>query len=531
MAFQWRIRHKLILGLGLVVAIVALLLAGTLKGLLSYYWTMKSIDSKLAELEKAEALKTALSELRSPEVAVDQNGDKLEEKMAQAREALDAYEAALQETLNKGLDPNGGADELILIEALREKFTALQEAVRSAKKPWASHGLPKPPLLEEAKVKDAIHLLEGTSADLRGAIRHDMTQRIADSRRHYQTALWIVLTTSIVGVLSTAGLLRFFYAWVFFPIRDLERSAGRVAQGDFEHRIDVHSGDEMEDLATAFNDMTERLRDMYHDLARQVNERSRQLVRSERLASVGFLAAGVAHEINNPLASIAFCSEGLEARLKEIAESRRKPENGTDTADWEVIAKYLRMIQEEAFRCKAITQRLLEFSRGGERRREPTDLGKLIQSVLNVVQTLPNYKGKSTAFEPAGHVVAWVNVDEIKSVVLNLVVNALDNMEEGGQITIALNHRAGMAEMVFSDTGCGMTGEVLENIFEPFFTRSRTGKGTGLGLTISHRIIVQHGGEIEANSPGVNQGSTFTVRLPLQPVESAREETPSRLAA
>ena len=78
-----------------------------------------------------------------------------------------------------------------------------------------------------------------------------------------------------------------------------------------------------------------------------------------------------------------------------------------------------------------------------------------------------------------------------------------------------------MAEMVFTDTGCGMTGDVLENIFEPFFTRSRTGKGTGLGLTITHRIITQHGGEIEATSPGVNQGSTFTVRLPLQPAEDA----------
>src|SRR5213079_2307091 len=89
----------------------------------------------------------------------------------------------------------------------------------------------------------------------------------------------------------------------------------RVAQGDFEHRIEVHSGDEMQDLAAAFNDMTARLRDMYRDLAHQVNERSRQLVRSERLASVGFLAAGVAHEINNPLASIAFCSEALEGRL------------------------------------------------------------------------------------------------------------------------------------------------------------------------------------------------------------------------
>ena len=103
--------------------------------------------------------------------------------------------------------------------------------------------------------------------------------------------------------------------------------------------------------------------------------------------------------------------------------------------------------------------------------------------------------------------------------VLNLVVNALDSMEEGGRLTIRLVQRVGTAEMHFTDTGCGMTQEVLENIFEPFFTRSRTGKGTGLGLTISHSIISQHGGEIEATSPGPNQGSTFIVRLPLQAAE------------
>jgi len=104
-------------------------------------------------------------------------------------------------------------------------------------------------------------------------------------------------------------------------------------------------------------------------------------------------------------------------------------------------------------------------------------------------------------------------------------------MDDGGQLTIQLSQRAGMAELVFADSGCGMNAEVLENIFEPFFTRSRTGKGTGLGLTISHRIITQHGGEIEAASPGPNQGSTFTVRVPLVPAEPIKEEPLGHAAA
>src|SRR5207244_91291 len=265
-----------------------------------------------------------------------------------------------------------------------------------------------------------------------------------------------------------------------------------------DRRIEVHSGDEMEELATAFNNMTSRLQEIYRNLEHQVNERSRQLVRSERLASVGFLAAGVSHEINNPLASIAFCSEALESRLAEVLA--KAPNEG------DIVKKYLRMIQQEAFRCKAITQRLLEFSRGGERRREATDLGELIQSVLDMVQHLQNGKGKQIIFEPADCPPTWVNAQEIKSVVLNLVINALDSMDEGGTLLISLREHERLAEMVFADNGCGMSGEILENIFEPFFTRSRTGKGTGLGLSISHRAITQHGGEIEATSPELEQG-------------------------
>ncbi len=315
--------------------------------------------------------------------------------------------------------------------------------------------------------------------------------------------------------------MRSFYAWVLAPIRDLDRGVKRVAEGDLAHRIELHSGDEMEDLARAFNDMVGRVQVVHADLAQQVNERSRQLVRSERLASVGFLAAGVAHEINNPLASIAFCSEALEARLESLSRSLRVGNRASE--EHEIFAKYLKMIQEEAFRCKHITERLLEFSRTGEPRRDPTDLRNLVQAVLDVTQHLTNHKEKQIQLEVpperAGRISACVNGEEIKSVVLNLVVNALESMDDGGRLTIRLSQRDGTAELRFTDTGCGMSQEVQGNIFEPFYTRSRTGKGTGLGLTISHLIISQHGGEIEATSPGSGQGSTFVVRLPIQPGE------------
>ena len=249
------------------------------------------------------------------------------------------------------------------------------------------------------------------------------------------------------------------------------------------------------------------------DLIRQVNERSRQLVRSERLVSVGFLAAGVAHEINNPLASIAFCAEGLQRRLNDIA--LRYPQEG------EVILKYLGMIESEAFRCKEITQNLLEFSRVGERRRDATDLAGLVQGVLEMSQLLPSCAGKQIFFQPQARPVLLANAQDVKSVVLNLVVNALDSMDEGGVLSITLRQHGPMAEVIFQDTGCGMEAEILENIFEPFFTRSRTGKGTGLGLFISHQIIAQHDGSIEANSEGPGRGSMFTVRLPLQAAAAA----------
>jgi signal transduction histidine kinase len=189
------------------------------------------------------------------------------------------------------------------------------------------------------------------------------------------------------------------------------------------------------------------------------------------------------------------------------------------------------MIQEEAFRCKTITERLLDFSRCADIQRARTDLVGLVQGVVEMVRHMGKYRAKTIVFNPREAVLAHVDSQEIKQVVLNLVVNALDSMETGGTLRIDLRHRDGMAEMVFADDGFGMTPDVLENIFEPFFTKRKVGKGTGLGLSITHRIISQHHGEITAESAGEDQGATFTVRLPVRPSEDDdRERVGSREA-
>ena len=152
-------------------------------------------------------------------------------------------------------------------------------------------------------------------------LHRDFYEVLVKSQRQYQTSRVIVWISALAVLAMLFGLAALFHRWVLYPVRLLQRGVRRVARGAFDYKIDLTTGDEMQGLAEAFNDMTARLSVTYADLERQVQERSRQLVRSERLAGVGFLAAGVAHEINNPLASIAFCSEALENRLAPLLDA------------------------------------------------------------------------------------------------------------------------------------------------------------------------------------------------------------------
>jgi two-component system NtrC family sensor kinase len=173
------------------------------------------------------------------------------------------------------------------------------------------------------------------------------------------------------------------------------------------------------------------------------------------------------------------------------------------------------MIQCEAFRCKEITEKLLDFSRIGPVARQSTDMVELVRGVIEMVGHMGRYNKMHVEFEPEGPVVAAVQPQELKQVALNLLTNALDGLDEGGTVRISLRGRHGFAELSFADNGCGMEPAVLKHIFEPFYTRRRSGQGTGLGLSITYRIVSDHGGEIEAFSAGAGQGATFCVRLPL----------------
>jgi two-component system NtrC family sensor kinase len=139
-----------------------------------------------------------------------------------------------------------------------------------------------------------------------------------------------------------------------------------------------------------------------------------------------------------------------------------------------------------------------------------------------MVQHLGRTKDRNLIFEPKEAVIARVNPQELKQVLLNLVVNALESTDEGGTVRLTAEQRDGEIKVAVTDDGCGMTPEVMHNLFEPFYTRNRTGKGTGLGLSISHLIISQHAGTLDATSDGPGKGSTFTIRLPQRAPAMAR---------
>lgn len=241
-------------------------------------------------------------------------------------------------------------------------------------------------------------------------------------------------------------------------------------------------------------------------------EANRAIGRAEKLAAVGRLAAGVVHEINNPLATIAACAEALESRVAEGAFG--------SSSEVEDLKEYLGLIRSEAFRCKSITNGLLDFSRTRASQQMPVNMSEVINSAARLL----SHQRRGEAVEihvEAAKDLALIAGDEgqLQQAVIALSTNAIDAMPEGGRLTLRTRNEDGHVLVEVSDTGVGVAPENLTKIFDPFFTTKEVGHGTGLGLAVCYGIVTEHGGRLDVLST-VGVGTTFMISLPSTPTAS-----------
>ncbi len=232
----------------------------------------------------------------------------------------------------------------------------------------------------------------------------------------------------------------------------------------------------------------------------------RAVARAEKLAAVGRLAAGVVHEINNPLATIAACAESLETRIHEGAFA--------DSPDVEDLKEYLGLIRDEAFRCKQITNGLLDFSRLRAGNRVPVNLADTIKMTARLVthqQRGDNIQIQVETMKDLPEVLG--DEGQLQQAIVALATNAIDAMPDGGTLILRAAQSGAHVLVQISDTGVGITPENLTKIFDPFFTTKDVGRGTGLGLAVCYGIVSEHGGRLDVRSTE-DVGTTFTISLP-----------------
>ena len=336
----------------------------------------------------------------------------------------------------------------------------------------------------------------------------------------------------LVRVLVEIGLISLFIVlftrrFVSRPILQLVDSAQAISQMDLDRPVHITDGsDEISRLARAFELMRESLKSAHGEILKftqtlesKVEERSRQLQAAQqklqtndRLASLGTLAASVAHEINNPVAGVLNLSMLMQRILRDDGiPAGRVPE----------FRKYLSQVTNETSRVGHIVSDLLSFSRRGKPQRSPADLNRLVKTTVSLVDHKLKLANITLDLKLADNL-PGVHCDggQIQQVVLNLVLNAAESMQSRGSGVVTVVTAPGddgqSVKLSVRDTGEGIPTEILPRIFDPFFTTKSDGKGVGLGLAVSYGIVHAHNGEIEAKSV-VGKGTIFTVSLPLQP--------------
>jgi len=350
-------------------------------------------------------------------------------------------------------------------------------------------------IAEKSPIKYIIYANSGsmTSADI-------LEKKYADIRQRAIAGFMIII---LVGVIIAAGL---WYLIAHRTMRPVERLIGAIRQ--------VSMGNMTPDIGPIVNSKIGLLQKTFLDMLRSLEEREsrrrveseNRLLMSEKQASIGRLAAGVAHEINNPLTGVLTYTYML-LRRKDIDKG---------------VREYLEVIAKSTERVRKIVKELLDFSRQTKLNREITDINRLVRPAIAMMENQALIKGVSLVFN-AGENLPELSVDrsQLQGVLFNMIINALDATDPGGSVIVSTSLGPSTddkeikgVQIAIEDTGCGIPTEHLDKLFDPFFTTKEVGHGTGLGLAVSFGIVERHGGTIEVKSD-VGKGSTFFIWVPV----------------
>jgi len=354
----------------------------------------------------------------------------------------------------------------------------------------------------------------------------DTNLSLARADAQIKQSSWRLLAYTLLALVAISCLSWvFIYRLVHLPLRRLKDGTRELADGNLGYQLEFTSGDEAGDLATSFNRMSLQLRFANEEIVSwaktledRVEEKTRELKRAhahvlqvEKMATIGKMAAVVAHEINNPLAGILTYAKLLKRWVERGDVVTPKKEEAEQCLD---------LIAGESRRCGDLVKNLLTFSRTSHMNIQSSDLNAIVDRAVRLLAHQLKMNGVELHQDLAdGLPVLQCDPGQIEQVLLALMINAIDAMPRGGNLWLRTLQRE-QSEEIFEvrDDGSGIPPEILERIFEPFLTTKESGKGVGLGLAVSHNIIQRHHGRIDAQSE-VGKGTTFTVSLPLAGAE------------
>jgi two-component system NtrC family sensor kinase len=325
------------------------------------------------------------------------------------------------------------------------------------------------------------------------------------------------LTITVLGVVLVLLLSYIIAGNITRPLKHITSVTRKVANGDLSQEVDINSRDEMEEVADSFNQMVRKLKGAREELelwgkkleqkvgqrTQELKEAQDQILRSERLAALGRLSAGVAHEMNNPLSGILLFTQSLLKKTKDDPS----------------VQEDLEVIEQEIIRCSRIVRSLLDFARETKPKKVLTQINNVIENTLTLVENQADFHNIQITKELSTDLPSIaLDANQIQQVLMNIILNAADAMSQGGTLVIksGLSSPDDSIEITLTDSGCGIPKEVIDRIYDPFFTTKEQKKGTGLGLAVSYGIIRKHQGSIVVESE-VGKGTTFIIKLPFNP--------------